>query len=121
MHSDLNAVESSISSPFFGSFLILPSSFHADLSRKNTKIFFSFFLRAPMQRREEPNGDSFGSRLSCLHIFSAAATKGGVSLIAQLPECMGHVTYGAVTAISDAITRSQTNREVRGGLVKGLL
>jgi hypothetical protein len=43
----------------------------------------------------------------------------GGSLFAQLPGCIGHVTYEAVTAISDAITRPQTNREVGGGLVKG--
>lgn len=36
----------------------------------------------------------------------------GGSLFAQLPGCIGHVTYEAVTAISDAITRPQTNREV---------
>lgn len=71
-----------------------------------------------MQRREEPNGGSLGHGFYVFTSSLLQPPRGG-SLFAQLPGCIGHVTYGAVTAISDAITRPQTNREVGGGLVKG--
>lgn len=117
MHSDLNAVESSISSPFFGSFslliisLIFPGKIYKNL------FFFFFFSELLCKGGRSPMAVLWVTAFMSSHLLYCSH-RGG-SLFAQLPGCIGHVTYGAVTAISDAITRPQTNREVGGGLVKG--